>query len=235
MLERKRDELPADVVLGHERQLEALKEELEQKANGAKERELSQRYRMVNFFERRKALRKVQTLQKKLSALTKGDEGDAEDDEGDGDDGDGGDEDEDEEEGQRTSKLRPSDLAVEGVPEGSVTGAHKRVRLELARWQQDLNYLVHFPRDKKYISLYPPTPCTVERTVAERREVYQRINREVDEGKLALGVGLGDRGKGGAGTGAGKKKNKPKKADTAAANDAGGGGALDEDDFFQMA
>jgi hypothetical protein len=115
-----RPNLPADMRREMERKLAALQGALAEKGNNDLEREMAIKYRMVKFFERKKAMRKLATAQ-----------------------------------------ASGNDEAVKAA-------------------QLDLAYILHFPKDRKYISLYPKEASS-EAVLAQR----DAIRKETAE-KLAL-------------------------------------------------
>ncbi len=116
-----RPNLPSDLRREHERKLAALKVTLADREQAESEREREGKYRMVRFFERKKALRRLASAQAKCD-----------------------------------------DAAV-------------------AEAQLDLAYILHFPKDRKYISLYPASATTSAEVLSERAA----IRKEISE-KLAL-------------------------------------------------
>ena len=115
-----RPNLPADLRREQERKLAALQVTLVDREQAECEREMAVKYRMVKFFERKKALRRLASAQ------------------------------------------ATQDSAA------------------VACAQLDLAYILHFPKDRKYISLYPTTVTSSE-VLAER----EAIRKEISE-KLAL-------------------------------------------------
>ena len=115
-----RPNLPADMRREMERKLAALQGALAEKGKHELEREMAIKYRMVKFFERKKAMRKLASAQ-----------------------------------------ASGNDEAVKAA-------------------QLDLAYILHFPKDRKYISLYPKEASS-EAVVAQR----EAIRKEIAE-KLAL-------------------------------------------------
>lgn len=114
-----RPNLPADMRQEQERKLAALQVALSDRQKGEVEREMSVKYRMVKFFERKKALRRL------ASAQASGDS--------------------------------------EAVSEA----------------QLDLAYILHFPKDRKYISLYPVSESTSSEVLAEREVIRKQISKKL--------------------------------------------------------
>ncbi|XP_031574903.1 rRNA-processing protein EFG1-like [Actinia tenebrosa] len=46
------------------------------------------------------------------------------------------------------------------------------------------NYITHFPKDEKYISLFPPTPCNNAETRQHKDDIFKMIKEKVDNGEL---------------------------------------------------
>jgi hypothetical protein len=113
-----RQNVPADVRQVQERKLRALQIALEGKAILEKQKKVFSQYRMVRFFESKKAARKL------THALSMGDQ----------------------------SKI------VEAL--------------------KDTLYVKFFPKDSKYISLFPSTPCVDESVLAERSNIREKIFEE---------------------------------------------------------
>lgn len=117
-----RPNLPADVRREQERKLAALQVSLADRQKGELERQMTVKYRMVKFFERKKALRRLAAAQAS---------GDAE---------------------------------------------------EIAEAQLDLAYILHFPKDRKYIALYASGgAASCDQVLAEREAIRKQIAQ-----KLAL-------------------------------------------------
>lgn len=114
-----RPNLPADLRREQERKLSALQVTLTDRQKAEVEREMSVKYRMVKFFERKKALRRLAVAQAKADPVA------------------------------------------------------------VSEAQLDLAYILHFPKDRKYISLYQ-TSNSAE-TVTERETIRKQISE-----KLAL-------------------------------------------------
>lgn len=113
-----RPNLPADLRREQERKLQALKVSLVDRQQAETERQMAVKYRMVKFFERKKALRRLASAQASKDS--------------------------------------------EAVSQA----------------QLDLAYILHFPKDRKYISLYPETGVEAS---AERDAIRKQISD-----KLAL-------------------------------------------------
>ncbi|KAG4095806.1 hypothetical protein H8356DRAFT_944239 [Neocallimastix lanati (nom. inval.)] len=66
------------------------------------------------------------------------------------------------------------------------TDAEKRLALEkqLEKSILDLNYIEHFPKDQKYISLFPKTKITNENIIKKRNSIRFRIKEAVKSGEL---------------------------------------------------
>ncbi|ORX75506.1 hypothetical protein BCR32DRAFT_271862 [Anaeromyces robustus] len=62
----------------------------------------------------------------------------------------------------------------------------KRESLEkqLQKYILDLNYIEHFPKDQKYISLYPKTKITNENIIKKRNDIRSSIQKAVKSGEL---------------------------------------------------
>lgn len=115
-----RPNLPADLRREQERKLAALQVALADRVQAETEREMATKYRMVKFFERKKALRHLASAQAKNSPAA------------------------------------------------------------VSEAQLDLAYILHFPKDRKYISLYSSSESG-ESVVAERDSIRKQIAE-----KLAL-------------------------------------------------
>ncbi|KAI5847748.1 hypothetical protein DFP73DRAFT_621865 [Morchella snyderi] len=70
----KKTTLPADVRLDSERALDAFRHELKAAKNSAREDKIAEKYRMVRFFERKKASRKLDQLVRRRRDSTEADE-----------------------------------------------------------------------------------------------------------------------------------------------------------------
>jgi hypothetical protein len=114
-----RPNLPADLRREQERKLSALQVTLSDRQKVEIEREMAVKYRMVKFFERKKALRRLAAAQAKTDSSA------------------------------------------------------------VSEAQLDLAYILHFPKDRKYIALYQ-TSSSAE-TLAEREAIRKQISE-----KLAL-------------------------------------------------
>lgn len=67
----KKDNLKADVRIGNERALKALKVELENTQLNLKAKNLAKKYHMVRFFEKKKAIRKYNQAKKQVEEVSK--------------------------------------------------------------------------------------------------------------------------------------------------------------------
>ena len=114
-----RSNLPADLRREQERKLSALQVALSDRQKAEIEREMTVKYRMVKFFERKKALRRVAAAQAKADSAA------------------------------------------------------------VCEAQLDLAYILHFPKDRKYISLYQAGSSA--EALAEREAIRKQISE-----KLAL-------------------------------------------------
>jgi hypothetical protein len=110
LLSKKRDSLPADVILENERALETLKVELQNAEQSLKVKKMAKKYHMVRFFERKKALRKYKQAKKEHDEL---------------------------------------------IADKSEKKEIKKARKRLNHAEIDLAYVVNFPKDHKYIALFP--------------------------------------------------------------------------------
>uniref|UniRef100_D8QAC0 rRNA-processing protein EFG1 n=1 Tax=Schizophyllum commune (strain H4-8 / FGSC 9210) TaxID=578458 RepID=D8QAC0_SCHCM len=136
-----KDKITADVRNNTERRIKALEEELEKAELARKERTLAAKYHKVKFFERQKALRKVQQLKRELA-------------------------------------HKPEDEDLQS---------------RLFERRVDLNYVLHYPKLKKYISLYPPQksddaapqpPVDTSETDAARAELRDSVRQRMQAGEL---------------------------------------------------
>lgn len=114
-----RPNLPADLRREQERKLSALQVALSDRQKSEVEREMAVKYRMVKFFERKKALRRLAAAQAKADSAA------------------------------------------------------------VSEAQLDLAYILHFPKDRKYISLYQAGSSA--EALAERETIRKQISE-----KLAL-------------------------------------------------
>lgn len=114
-----RPSLPADVRREQERKLAALQIAAVDRQKGEQERKMATAYRMVRFFERKKA-------ERRMKQALKGEDGAA------------------------------KEQAI-----------------------MDMNYVLHFPKDRKYIALFPSTETCDERVLEERRNIRDRVNQEI--------------------------------------------------------
>lgn len=110
-----RPNLPADLRREQERKLAALQVALTDRVQAETEREMAVKYRMVKFFERKKALRRLASAQAKNDAKA------------------------------------------------------------VAEAQLDLAYILHFPKDRKYISLFAANETTDAAVVCERENIRKQI------------------------------------------------------------
>lgn len=129
-----RPNLPADLRREQERKLAALQVALTDRQKAEVEREMVVKYRMVKFFERKKALRRLAAAQ--------------------------------------------------------ASGNSEAVR----EAQLDLAYILHFPKDRKYISLYPASGVEVsaERDVI-RKQISEKLAALGAEVLLAKAMGSGSK------------------------------------------
>lgn len=114
-----RANLPADIRVEKERKLAALKLALADHEQSEMERALQVTYKMVKFFDRKKAERHL------MKAMKKND-----------------------------------DAAKEEAI-------------------KNINYIINFPKDRKYISLFPSVETSDERVLEERRNIRDKINEEM--------------------------------------------------------
>jgi len=129
-----------------EAQLKQLEAELKEHAAEEKEKRLTLRYRAVRFFEKRKIIRKIQSLKKKLNQI------------------------------HSTSKGRTSEEAS--------------LRKELDALEEDLQYVVHFPRGMKYVSLFANNDHRDDPSVIQKREeIRTLIKRQLASGTKQLHTG----------------------------------------------
>lgn len=110
LLMKKRDVLPADVLLENERALETLKVELQNAEQQHTVKKLSKKYHMVRFFEKKKALRKY-----------------------------------------KQAKKQADELISTEAEKKEIKKAKKALKVS----EIELAYIVNFPRDRKYIALFP--------------------------------------------------------------------------------
>ncbi|TRM68917.1 hypothetical protein BD626DRAFT_543852 [Schizophyllum amplum] len=137
-----KDNINADVRNTTERRVKALEGELEKAETAKKERTLAAKYHKVKFFERQKALRKVQQLKRELTDS-------------------------------------PDDADLQS---------------RLFEQRVDLNYVLHYPKLQKYISLYPSQksddaeaeadaqpPLDSSETDAARAEIRDSIREQMKQ------------------------------------------------------
>ncbi|KAL1741748.1 hypothetical protein HDZ31DRAFT_44750 [Schizophyllum fasciatum] len=136
-----KDNITADVRNNTERRVKALEEELEKAELARKERTFAAKYHKVKFFERQKALRKVQQLKREVAD-------------------------------------KPDDTDLQS---------------RLFERRLDLNYVLHYPKLKKYVSLYPPQksndadsqlPVDTSETDTARAVLRDAIRQQMLAGQL---------------------------------------------------
>ena len=125
-----RPTLPADIRVAKERQLKALQLALQEQSSAQVERKMAQQYRMVKFFERKKAMRRVKQAQ----------------------------------------------VAMEKAKDEKEYAAALS-RLREAR--MDLNYIVYYPKDQKYMALYPTSETSDPQTLAGKMTIRKKINEKI--------------------------------------------------------
>lgn len=69
LIDKKRDVLPADILLANERAIESLKVELGNAQSSLNVKKISKKYHMVRFFEKKKALRRHKNAKKEHDEL----------------------------------------------------------------------------------------------------------------------------------------------------------------------
>ncbi|KAJ6258406.1 hypothetical protein Dda_6446 [Drechslerella dactyloides] len=167
LLQSSTSKLSATSRSEHERALAAYEHELASQQTSSKSAALAKRYHMVRFFERQKATRALNRLQRQLDALLshtptttnsttgkrKRPTSDEDDDEDDNDE-----------------VKDSSDLSEETL----------RQRIDDAK--VDLAYISHFPPLEKYISLYRPGDST--RTNDKRARIRADIAARLADGTL---------------------------------------------------
>ncbi|KAI0774886.1 hypothetical protein BD413DRAFT_450194, partial [Trametes elegans] len=167
-----KDTLAADVRVATERRLRALEADLAKAERARVERALAARYHKIKFFERQKVARKLAQARRRLTAL----------------DGEG--------EGEGKGKGK-------GKGEGEKATRKEREELEgrLAELRVDLNYILNYPKTRKYISLFPPevrqgrhgqnaaeqarAAKEKSETDRQREEIRARIREQMDAGVLS--------------------------------------------------
>ena len=112
--------------------LDTPKHEVKQKKDGIKK---SSKYKMVRFFERQKAVRKLKQARRKVNEAS--------------DDPD------------RDAAIRDFDIL-----------------------RKELNYIVHYPMDQKYISLYSRVETTDEEALKRRANMMDMIWSQVENGEV---------------------------------------------------
>lgn len=140
---KKRDSLPADVLLENERALETLKVELKNAENLQRVKKLSKKYHMIRFFEKKKALRKYKKAKKEYDELVSND-------------------------GEKKEI--------------------KKLRKKLTHAETDLLYVVNFPRDVKYVALFPnenddngEVDENKKRGAQQTSEIRNALKREIEQ------------------------------------------------------
>lgn len=140
---KKRDSLPADVLLENERALETLKVELKNAENVQRVKKLSKKYHMIRFFEKKKALRKYKKAKKEYDELVSND-------------------------GEKKEI--------------------KKLRKKLTHAETDLLYVVNFPRDVKYVALFPnenddngEVDENKKRGAQQTSEIRNALKREIEQ------------------------------------------------------
>ena len=66
----------------------------------------------------------------------------------------------------------------------SVEGSSAELQTEVTDLKKKLNYIVHFPLDQKYLSLFASSETTDEKGVKKRDEIIENIWRRVMSGEL---------------------------------------------------
>ena len=81
-----------------------------------------------------------------------------------------------------TRKLKS---AITRELSASSEGSSAELQTEVTDLKKKLNYIVHFPLDQKYLSLFPSSETTDEKGVKKRDEIIESIWRRVLSGELA--------------------------------------------------
>lgn len=147
LLDKKKESLPANVIIEKERELKALKVELANAKLKIKIKDLSKKYHMVRFFEKKKALRRYNQVKNKLAELTNNNDSDDK------------------------SEI-------------------KKTKKKLKHCEEDLIYIVNFPRTEKYIALFPTEESDNTKN-NERRQFYKHKFQEMVENST-IPIGLED-------------------------------------------
>lgn len=153
-LEKKKDVLPSNIKLEKQRELAALKIELQNAQAFNKAKELSKKYAMVRFFERKKATKKYKQIKKEYE------------------------------------ELEASDTDKKEL---------KKLRKKLTHQEIDLAYVVNFPKDRKYIALYPKENEDVDKTDENvkrgtlkndtlRNEFKKEIEQKLKDGTIPVNI-----------------------------------------------
>ncbi|KAF9222465.1 hypothetical protein BS17DRAFT_709061 [Gyrodon lividus] len=137
-----KESLAANVRVETERRMKALEADLTMAEGARKERNFAVKYHKVKFFERQKAVRKINQLKRSL--------------------------------------------------ESSEVKETKKLESALADLRVDLNYILHYPKTRKYVSLFPPEvrrsgapPAPASDDNDERLKVREMIREQMGRGELS--------------------------------------------------
>ncbi|KAH3679939.1 hypothetical protein WICMUC_000682 [Wickerhamomyces mucosus] len=147
LLSKKRDQLPSDILVEKERQLAALKTELNNLSEVQKVKKIAKKYHMVRFFEKKKALRKYKQIKKEYDQLI-------------------------------VDVADKKDL--------------KKLRKKLTHHEIDLAYVVNFPKDQKYIALYPTEDNNLPSNDPNKKKGLQKTENEKNAFKKQIEKWLKD-------------------------------------------
>jgi len=95
---------------------------------------------------------------------------------------------------ERQKVTRKLKQVKNGLETASSATSTKKLSSELDNLRVDLNYILHYPKTKKYISLFPPevkepsvaSLAETKKTNAERQEVQMWIREQMNQGQLTM-------------------------------------------------
>ncbi|KAK7052847.1 18S rRNA maturation protein [Paramarasmius palmivorus] len=98
---------------------------------------------------------------------------------------------------ERKKVTRKINQVKKKLSEASGSSSKEKLEAELSNLRLDLNYILHYPKLKKYIALFPPevrqgskpspeTSSENATTDAEREEIRRWIREEMEKGTMAL-------------------------------------------------
>ncbi|XP_020631007.1 rRNA-processing protein efg1-like [Orbicella faveolata] len=85
---------------------------------------------------------------------------------------------------EKRKVFRKYKACVKELNETKDNKTQETLEKELEEIKRHWNYVVHFPQDTKYISLFPLTPYTNEKVVEKQEQILELISEKVASGEL---------------------------------------------------